>query len=109
LFDKHAFAFDLFTQGIGNVHVKAGGFAVSGFESEGFVGWVNGHFEVFALSKSAGAQGANGSSKQEFIHETTFSKMPAVASGLIEASDDSTILKSRLMGRFLPVCQRKSV
>ena len=53
---EYAFAFDLLAQGVGNVHVKAGGLAVRGFEGEGLVGGVNGHLEVFALGKRQGAQ-----------------------------------------------------
>ncbi|OIQ69775.1 hypothetical protein GALL_486200 [mine drainage metagenome] len=60
LLDEHAFALDLLAQRIGNVNVKAGGLAFGGFVGKGFIGRVNGHFEVFALGKGRGAQGAHG-------------------------------------------------
>jgi hypothetical protein len=69
LLDKHALAFDLFAQCVGNVDVKTGGLAVGGLEGERLVGRVDRHLEVFALGKCIEAQSADGCGKQEFLHK----------------------------------------
>ena len=63
LFHKDALALDLLAQGVGDVHVKTGRLAFD-LVGEGLVGGVDRDFQVFALGKSSGAQGAEGNRKQ---------------------------------------------
>jgi hypothetical protein len=103
LFDKHALAFDLLAQRSGNIHVKAGRFAVSGFEGERLVRWVNRDLEVFALGKGTGAQGGYGSSQQDFFHEANFLEIAKVSPRRVneKLKTDSTIRPPSCRGWFL--------